>query len=90
MLSNNNAPLPSVPSKHGPSVQYYISSRLESGEKAPDVTSTNFWNKGVWQGKKKMKFSNGVLENGGMIEGYVMSVCWNELLMQHLVKLFQF
>lgn len=37
-----------------------------------------------------MKFGNGVLENGWMIEGYVLSVCWNELLMQHLVKLFQF
>lgn len=27
-----------------------------------------------------MKFSNGVLENGGPIEGYMLSVHWNELL----------
>lgn len=28
-----------------------------------------------------MNFSNGVLEDGEMMEG--ISVCWNELLMQH-------
>lgn len=72
MLSNNNAAplLPSVPSKHNLAVQYYISRRLESGEKkAPDVTSTNFWNKGVWQEGKEMKFSNGLSENAGMDRG---------------------
>lgn len=34
-------------------------------------------------------FSNGVLENGEMMEG-ISAVCWNELLMPHFVKLFQF
>lgn len=89
MLSNNNTP-PPVTKKHALSVHYYISSRLEFGEKAPDVTSTNFWNKGVWQGRKKR--GNSVMEfsNGGVIEGCALSVCRNELLMQHLVKLFQF
>lgn len=76
MLSNNNAARtpPSVPSKHILSVQYYIRSRLESGEKAPDVTSNNFYNR-VWQiGKKTMTSSNGVFENSEMAEEYLLSV----------------
>ena len=77
MLSNNNTPLPSVTSKHGPSAQYYISSRLESGEKAPDVTFTNFWYKGVWRGGG-VKFSNGVFWKWRGDRG-ICGVCLSEL-----------
>lgn len=40
-------------------------------------------------GGGETNFTNGVLENGEMMEG-ISAVCWNELLMQHFVKLFQF
>lgn len=40
-------------------------------------------------GERETNFSNGVLENGEMMEG-ISAVHWNELLMQHFVKLFQF
>lgn len=43
-------------------------------------------NVGGWGGGN---FCNGVLENGEMMER-ISAVCWNELLMQHFVKLFQF
>lgn len=79
MLSNNNTPTPlSLPSKHGPWVQYYISSRLESGEKHqmwPLLTS-GIKESDKGREKKKMKFGDIVLENGGMIEGWgICAIC---------------
>lgn len=93
MLSHNNTPLPSVPSKHGLSVHYYISSRLESGGKGKKNTH-QMRPRLTCRIKETDKGGrlNTVMEffkNGGMIEGYVLLVCGNELLMQHLGRLFQ-